>query len=90
MAKNVKDVVDMDVRTAVIGHLQRGGAPTANDRFLASKLSYNAVKALIDGQSGIAIGLVDKKIVSTPLMEAISKKKEPEEGIIQMAEILSL
>jgi 6-phosphofructokinase 1 len=90
MAEKVKEVVDMDVRTAVIGHLQRGGAPTASDRFLASKLSYNAVRALIDGQTGVAIGLVDKNIVYTPLIEAITKKKEPEEGIIQMAEILSL
>ena len=90
MAAKVKGVVDMDVRTAVIGHLQRGGAPTASDRYLASKLSYNAVKALLDGQSSIAVGLVDKKIVYTPLHEAISKKKEPEDGIIQMAEILSL
>lgn len=90
LANKVQGVVDLDVRTAVIGHLQRGGAPTAIDRFLASKLSYNGVKALIDGQSSVAIGLVDKKIVYTPLNEAISKKKEPEDGIIQMAEILSL
>jgi len=90
MAEEVKSQLNMDVRTAVIGHLQRGGAPTAIDRFLASKLSYNAVKALIEGKSGVAVGLVDKKIIYTPLQDAITLKKEPDENIIQMAEILSL
>ena len=79
-----------DVRTAVIGHLQRGGSPTASDRVLASKLAYNAVKALVDGKSNVALGIINKEIIYTPFRDAISLKKEPDDSVIRMAEILAL
>jgi 6-phosphofructokinase 1 len=81
---------DIDIRNAVIGHLQRGGSPTAADRILASRLGYHGVNALIEGQSNVAIGIVDKKVVYTPFAEAISNKKLPDENMITMAEILAL
>ena len=79
-----------DTRTAVIGHLQRGGAPTANDRILASQLGYHSVQALINGVKGQALGIVGKEIVFTSFEDAISKRKDPEQKMIEMAEILSL
>ena len=91
IAKLVDDQnLGFDVRTAVIGHLQRGGSPTASDRVLASELAYNAVKALVDGKSNVAIGIINKQIIYTPLKDAISLKKEPNDSVIQMAEILAL
>jgi 6-phosphofructokinase 1 len=91
IAQKVTELYDkVDTRTAVIGHLQRGGSPTANDRILASQLGYHAVKALEDGIKGCAIGLINKKIVYTDFKKAISVKKNPEEDLIKMAEILSL
>ncbi|MDA8692843.1 6-phosphofructokinase [Saprospiraceae bacterium] len=81
---------NIDIKNAVIGHLQRGGSPTAADRILASKLGYHGVNALIQGQSNVAIGIVDKKVVYTPFADAINKKKLPDENMITMAEILAL
>jgi len=90
IAATVAKEVDMDVRTAVIGHLQRGGAPTASDRVLASKLAFHGVKALVEGKTNLAIGLVNQNIEYTSFQDAINKSKSPEEKVIQMAEILAL
>lgn len=91
IAAKVNELYDkIDTRTTIIGHLQRGGSPTANDRILASRLGYEAVDALLNGKSACAIGLVNKKIVYTPFPDAISIKKNPEQELIEMAEILSL
>lgn len=90
IAAKVAAEVDIDVRTAVIGHLQRGGAPTASDRVLASKLAFHGVKALVEDKTNIAIGLVNNEILHTSFHDAISKSKSPEDHVIQMAEILSL
>jgi len=92
LSKIVKERLgdDIDIRNAVIGHLQRGGSPTAADRILASRLGYHAVNALIEGQSNVAIGIVDKKVIYTPFVDAINKKKIPDNQMITMAEILAL
>lgn len=89
-AKVKQEFTDIDVRTAVIGHLQRGGSPTASDRVLASQLGYHAVDGLINGRNKVAVGIVNKEVVYTPLSDAISLKKAPNEDIIKMAEILAL
>lgn len=92
LTKIVKDQLgnDLDIRNAVIGHLQRGGSPTAADRILASRLGYHAVNALNENQTNIALGIVDKKVVYTPFTEAITNKKIPDQHMITMAEILAL
>lgn len=81
---------DLDVKTTVIGHLQRGGSPTASDRVLASQLGYGAVKGLMEGKTNVATGIINKEIVFTPFKDAISLKKEPDASMIEMAEILAL
>jgi len=90
IADALKDVKDLDVRTAVIGHLQRGGSPSAMDRVLASRLAFSAVKGLLEGKSNVATGQIDKQIVFTPISDAITLQKAPDERMIKMAEILSL
>lgn len=91
VANKVKDLVDnAEVKVSVIGHAQRGGAPTAMDRLLASRLGYGAVNALLEGQRGAMIGVLNNQINFTPFIDAISKPKVPNEDLIRMAEILSL
>lgn len=80
----------LDVRTAIIGHLQRGGSPTAADRVLASRLAYYGVKSLLEKQRNVALGWVNNEIKLTSFKEAISLKKEPSNSMIEMAEILAL
>lgn len=91
IAAKVKAMYDkVDTRTTVIGHLQRGGSPTANDRILASRLGYHAIEALVNHKYNCALGIVDNKIAYTPFKDAISLKKAPEQELIRMAEILSM
>lgn len=91
LAESVKKkFTDFETKVTVIGHLQRGGSPTCMDRVLASHLGYAAVRALLDGQSSVMAGEVNGEIVLTPFEEAITKTKEPEPEMIEMAKILSL
>ncbi len=79
-----------DSRVTIIGHLQRGGSPTCNDRVLATRLGNSAVEALRDGKNDLAVGIIDNKIQFTPFKEAISKENALNEDLIRMAEILAL
>lgn len=80
----------IDTRVTVLGHIQRGGSPTANDRVLASTLGYAAVTALLEGQQGVMAGLVDKSIVYTPFREAIHSKKGFFFGLLEVSRILAI
>lgn len=91
IAAQVKDMFDFyDTKVTIIGHLQRGGSPTALDRVLASRLGFAAVEGLLEGQSGVMAGLVNSKIRYTTFEEAISKNRKPDSQLIRMAEILAI
>jgi len=91
LANKVKEMYPkIDAKATIIGHLQRGGSPTANDRVLASQLGYEAVNALIQNKSNIALGIVSNELKFTSFEEAISLRKDPDKGMITMSEILSL
>lgn len=81
---------DIETKVSVIGHLQRGGSPSAADRVLSSRLGYEAVNALINGRKGEMIGVVDDETTYTPFEKAINNIKAPEDAMITMARILSL
>ena len=63
-------------RVTILGHLQRGGSPTANDRILDSRMGIAAVQALLEDQRNIMVGLQDDEIVYVPLSKAIKQKKD--------------
>lgn len=65
-----------DMRVTVLGHVQRGGSPTCNDRFLASSLGIGAVEALRDGIKGVMIGEQNHQIVHVPFSKAIKHNQE--------------
>ncbi len=91
IASKVKEqITGFDVKVAVIGHLQRGGSPTANDRVLASRLGHSAIEQLISGKGGVAAGLVNGKVVFTPFKDAISKTNPLNKDLIEMAQLLAL
>lgn len=79
-----------DTKVTIIGHLQRGGAPTATDRVLSSRLGYAAVEGLLKGQKNVMAGIINDKISYTPLEDAISKPKELNEELLRLAEILAI
>jgi 6-phosphofructokinase 1 len=69
--KEHEEELGFEVRTTILGHIQRGGSPTAYDRTLATRLGAAASLALHEGQSGVMIGLIGGKIAQTPLAEVI-------------------
>lgn len=88
-AKVKEHIPEFDVKVTIIGHLQRGGSPSCHDRLLASRLGYNAVLSLIEGRSGIALGVINDTISYTPFKDAIEKTKVPNEELIRMSDILA-
>ncbi len=80
----------MDIRVTTLGHVQRGGGPTAADRILGSRLGLAAVEALIEGESNIMVGIVNDQVVYTPFYDAINKKKPFNKDLIKMVNILSI
>ncbi len=79
-----------DVRVTVLGHVQRGGAPSAFDRILASKLGNKAVELLIAGKSARVVGIKDNVIIDMDIDEALSLEKKFDEEAYEMVKILSI
>ncbi|MCK4678139.1 MAG: 6-phosphofructokinase, partial [Bacteroidales bacterium] len=91
VAKKVQEKFsEYDTRVTVLGHIQRGGAPSANDRIIASLMGYHAVNALLAGEKGIMVGIVNKEIKYTPFSESIKHHKEINRNLLEMARILAL
>lgn len=97
IGKNVfelKDYVEAnlpeyDVRVSVLGHMQRGGAPSCFDRVLASRFGVKAVESLLEGKSNYMVGLLSDKVVLTPLEQAIKGNSEIDRELLRVSEIMS-
>ena len=79
----------LDYRICVLGHIQRGGSPTARDRVLASKLGAAAIDALVRGKSGYMVGELRGEIVLSPLRETWEKSKELDAELVELVKILA-
>ena len=77
-------------RVTILGHIQRGGSPSAYDRILASGLGYQAVLGLMDGRTGEMVGSVDREIVFTSFEKTIKHHNKINLELKNIAEILSL
>lgn len=78
-----------DVRITVLGHLQRGGNPSAFDRVTASRLGYSAVEALMDDQKSVMVGLQNNEVVLVPFRKAIKLHKNVSRSLLEIAEVLA-
>jgi len=90
----VKEIIkqrfnQFDIKVTILGHIQRGGNPTCNDRVLATRLGYGAVKALKQGKQNVMAGIENNKTLYTPFEDAINNQKEIDLDMIKMATILS-
>jgi 6-phosphofructokinase 1 len=81
---------EYDPRVTILGHIQRGGSPTAFDRIIASRMGVAAIDALIDEQRNIMIGIVNDEIVNVPFSKAIKDNKPVDESLINVIQILSI
>ena len=90
IAQRVKDdFKEYDVRVNVLGHMQRGGSPSAFDRFLASRLGVAAVEALIDNQRSIMIGFANHDIAHVPFNKTIKRHHDLNRILLEVADILT-
>ena len=81
---------DYDVRVSILGHLQRGGRPSAHDRILASRTGVGATEAIIQGQRNVMVGVRNNEIVYVPLSEAIRSDKPFDKKLITVLDELSI
>ena len=81
---------EYDVRVTILGHIQRGGSPSAYDRILASRMGVAAIDALLDEQRSIMIGIVNDVIVHIPFTKAIKDDKPVNENLLGVLQILSI
>lgn len=85
-----ENLKEYEVRVTVLGHIQRGGAPSCYDRVLASRLGVGAIDALLRGETNVMIGIVHNKVISVPFSEAIKGSNEIDEDLIRVADIISI
>jgi 6-phosphofructokinase 1 len=71
-----------------LGHVQRGGSPTAYDRLLATRLGAGAVAALARGESGVLVGMVRGRVRTTPLADVVGKQKPIDPELFTLAQVL--
>ena len=79
-----------DVRVCVLGHMQRGGAPTCSDRVLASRMGVKAVESLLEGKTNMMTGIIENDIILTPVSEAIKGKTKLDRELIRISDILTV
>lgn len=91
LAQRVKEEFPKyDARVTILGHLQRGGSPTASDRILASQLGATAITALMDGQRNVMVGIRNSEIVYVPFSQALGRSKTVNRRKVELVKILSI
>ena len=91
MAERIKkEFPEFDARVTILGHLQRGGSPTAKDRILASKMGATAIEALSEGQRNVMIGIKNGELVYVPFKKAIAHQQKMDLKDMDIVKILSI
>ena len=85
-----KEYPQYEVRVSILGHLQRGGSPSAYDRILASRLGVGAIQALLEGQRNVMVGIHNDEIVYVPFAQAIKDDKPLDKSLIRVLNELSI
>jgi len=90
-AERVKnEYPEYDVRVVILGHVQRGGSPSAYDRILASRLGAASIDALLDGQRNVLVGIENDKVVLVPFSKAIKNDKPIDPELLRVLKSLSI
>jgi len=85
-----KEYPGYDVRVVILGHIQRGGSPTAYDRILASRLGNAAIEAIMDGQRNVMVGIENNQVVDVPFSKAIKNDKPIDKDLLRVLKTLSI
>jgi 6-phosphofructokinase 1 len=89
LAEQIRRKAGFEAKVCVLGHIQRGGPPTARDRILASRLGFAAVRALQQGLSDVMVGVQAGQVVPVKFKDCLSKKRRVPQELIELAHLLS-
>jgi 6-phosphofructokinase 1 len=90
IAKIVKErLPHLDTRVSILGHIQRGGSPSAMDRLIASRMGYHAIESLMEGRHNVMVGVLNNEIAYTPLEIAIREKQSISSDWLRIVKILA-
>lgn len=89
LAKKVEEVTGIEARATILGHIQRGGSPSAQDRILASKMGYKAVELIEAGKSSRLVGIKNGKIIDIDIDEALGMKRKFDKDLYEIARVIS-
>ncbi len=90
VGRTIQDRISIETRVTVLGHLQRGGAPTGFDRILASRFGAAAADALRNAQGGVMVGLRGRDIVQTPLEDVVTARRQVDLGLYQLEGVFAV
>ncbi len=90
IGKNIEEATNLDTRVTVLGHVQRGGSPSAFDRVLASRLGARAVELLLEGKGGRCVGIQNNKLVDHDIIEALAQNHTIDEDMYRLSQELSI
>ncbi len=88
--KELNKKYEINSKVCILGHIQRGGNPTANDRFLASQMGYVAIKSLLAGETAVVTAFREGKVVSAPFKECLGKKIDVDPQMVDVVKTLSI
>ncbi|BBE31368.1 ATP-dependent 6-phosphofructokinase [Tepiditoga spiralis] len=89
VARHLENRIGFETRITILGHIVRGGSPSAFDRILASRMGYEAIKSIVEGEYGVMIALSRSNMIRVPIESVLSEKKELDMEILKLAKILS-
>ncbi|EMA6342679.1 6-phosphofructokinase [Bacillus cytotoxicus] len=90
IGKKIEEATNFDTRVTVLGHVQRGGSPSAQDRVLASRLGARAVELLMEGKGGRCVGIQNNKLVDHDIIEALAQKHVIDTDMYELSKELSI
>lgn len=88
--KKIEEETNFETRVSVLGHIQRGGSPTAFDRVLASRLGARAVELLLDGHGGRCVGIQKNELVDHDIIEALAQQHTIDKKMYNLSKELSI
>ena len=90
IGKQIKGIADVDTRVSILGHIQRGGSPTAFDRVLASRLGAHAVELLLENKGGKAVGIQNNVVINSDITKALSEQHHIDLNLLKLSNELSI
>lgn len=90
VSHEIKQRTGLETRVTILGHIQRGGTPTAFDRMLGSRMGAKAVELLLEGKSNLMVGMINNTILTSDLDQALTQVKEVDEEVYKLANILAI